>query len=370
MEAQDKATASFFFNDRGAELEKSGNGFLRALVAQILRQIPSLFSHILPEYEVRKAESDSPVSWSAQFLTKTLIAMVHALADESLWLVIDAFDECAEESRDSLLDLVENVATAPSVHILITSRMDPIMVHRMSRYPTIHVDDHVHDDIKIYIESEFDNLVDVNEREAQALEGLRRMILHKSQGIFLWVKLVVRELKYGKIKGHTVQEMRDIIDTIPGDLEALFDSVFERLDQSRGNEVRRMLELVLFAKWPLSLPEVYYAIAISSGLEAGLEFTSLEGIEASERVVELSRMEQRLRDLSGGLIEVVKASKSEESEVESSSEGGSAEGGSAEGGSQEWGIEKPVIRDWKRKQGRIEAQAVAPTCCSANPPIG
>lgn len=305
MEAQDKATASFFFNDRGAELEKSGNGFLRALVAQILRQIPSLFSHILPEYEVRKAESDSPVSWSAQFLTKTLIAMVHALEDKIIWLVIDAFDECPDGSRDSLLDLVEALATAPSVHILITSRLDPVIIHRMSRHPTIQLDQLLYDDIKIYIKSELEITVSLGERHTNAIEELRRLVLEKSQGVFLWVKLVVIELKHGTMKGRTAQEMREIVDSIPSDLEALFDRLFKRLDAPRGVELRSMLEWIIFAQRPLKLFELRYALAISLSQQEGRDFNSSAEIEESDRVVELSQMERRLRDVGGGLLEVV-----------------------------------------------------------------
>lgn len=308
MEAQHKTTASFFFNDRGGELDKSEEGFLRAIVSQILRKIVSSFDHILQEYRLRVTESDKPVRWSTQSLKKMLISMIHALKDEPIWLVIDAFDECEEVSRDSLLDLVGNLATAPSVHILVTSRPNPIIIHRMLHHPTIQLDQLVDEDIKNYIAGEFDSLVNLNGRNSKAIDKLHRLVLQKSQGVFLWVKLVMAELKYGRIKGHTIQQMRDVIDTIPGDLEALYNRVFERLDPSRGDEVRRMLEWVLFAESPLTLSEFRYALAIGSRQGNGHDFDSLAAIDASESVVELSRMEQRVRDLCGGLLEVVEVS--------------------------------------------------------------
>lgn len=279
METRHTTTASVFFNDRGGELEKSGEGFVRALVAQILRQIPSLFSHILQEYQLRKAESKIPVRWSAQVLNKTLTSMVHALEGEIIWLVIDALDECQDASRDSLLDLVEDLATVPSVHILITSPLDPVIIHRMSRHLTIELDQLIYDDIKIYIASELDRPISLSERNSTAIEELRHLVLPKSQGVFLWVKFVVIELKHGTMKGRTVQEMRAMVDSIPADLEAVFDRMFERLDGSRGVELRTMFQWILFAQRPLTLSEFRYALAISLSLHEGLEFGSSAEIE-------------------------------------------------------------------------------------------
>lgn len=305
MEAGCKIIASFFFNDRGVQLERCEEGFLRVIIRQILRQIPSLFSHILQEYRERVAESDNPVIWSTEFLRKSLISMVHALDGERIWLVIDAFDECAESSRDSLLDLVDKLASAPSVHILITSRRDPIIIHRMSRHLTLQLDELIYKDIEIYIAGELDSLVNPNEQNSQAIEELHRMVLRKSQGVFLWVKLVVTELKLGTIKGRTVQELRGVIDSIPGDLEALFDRIFERLDPSRLDEARSMLALVLFARRPLSRSDFRYALALGPRQGKRENFASLAAIETSDNVVGFSRMDARLRDLCGGLLEII-----------------------------------------------------------------
>lgn len=136
------------------------------------------------------------------------------------------------------------------------------------------------------------------------------------------------------MKGHAVKEMRDAIDTIPGNLESFFDRVFERLDPSRERELRRMLKWVLFAKWPLTLSEFRYAIPIGSGLEAGREFGSSEATEGSDNVIEISRMEHELRDMCGGLLELVKVINNQESEDGDSeaSEGDSEEDRNDEGG--------------------------------------
>jgi energy-coupling factor transporter ATP-binding protein EcfA2 len=83
-----EATLSFFFSDRGGDLDKSEAGCLRSL-HQLLKQIPALSDYILPEYKLRK-EQHAEVLWHTEDIKKMLISMIGSSYVSSIRIVIGA----------------------------------------------------------------------------------------------------------------------------------------------------------------------------------------------------------------------------------------------------------------------------------------
>jgi hypothetical protein len=84
-----EATLSFFFSDRGGDLDKSEAGCLRSLQHQLLKQIPALSDYILPEYKLRK-EQHAEVLWRTEAIKKMLISMIGSSYVSSIRIVIGA----------------------------------------------------------------------------------------------------------------------------------------------------------------------------------------------------------------------------------------------------------------------------------------
>lgn len=298
------ALASFFFHDRGRRLENSVNGFLRTLLYQLLRQNPSLFSHILPEFRAMRAK-DSKLEWSTPFLKDTLLSIIRESEVGSIWLMIDAINECEDclGPGSSLLDWVmfDLAGSSSSPHILITSRPDPTIGRRMAPHPTIQLQDHNAQDMAAYAESEFLNLIG-NYDDFEAVWDLKEKVISQARGVFTWVKLLIQELKQ-QTYGVTVQDLKNTLEELPPGLQGLYGRVFQKFDIGRNEEARRVFEWVLFARRPMTLSELRYAIAIGSPAH---NFGSISSMEQSEAIVKTSsRMEQRLYKICGGLLEVV-----------------------------------------------------------------
>ncbi|KAH0606883.1 uncharacterized protein H6S33_003717 [Morchella sextelata] len=102
-----EATLSFFFSDRGGDLDKSEAGCLRSLQHQLLKQIPALSDYILPEYKLRK-EQHAEVLWHTEAIKKMLISMIGSSYVSSIRIVIDAIDECQNTSKFTLLDFIHD----------------------------------------------------------------------------------------------------------------------------------------------------------------------------------------------------------------------------------------------------------------------
>jgi hypothetical protein len=102
---QDAIHISFFFNRRGANLERDILGMYRSLLSQLL----DVISH--PEQVF--AEMDPPIRpgqtphWTVEMLKDTLDRAIQKLGKQRLFLFIDALDECvADEFNSQIQDMV------------------------------------------------------------------------------------------------------------------------------------------------------------------------------------------------------------------------------------------------------------------------
>jgi Cdc6-like AAA superfamily ATPase len=117
----------FFFDDK-YDTQKSATSFLRALLHQIIRLIPGLIRHAIPEY---RSQGDAMVN-SLATLWKIFLAVTEdQTALDGIYIVVDALDECQEESRESLSRYFRdyfdsrrsaNANTATFLTVLVTSR--------------------------------------------------------------------------------------------------------------------------------------------------------------------------------------------------------------------------------------------------------
>ncbi|RPB08258.1 hypothetical protein P167DRAFT_512474, partial [Morchella conica CCBAS932] len=295
------AIATFFFNDRGSELEKSRRGFLQSLVYQILQQIPRLFKHIIPEYRSRNSETASS-KYPLSFLEKALLAMIGDPEAKSILFVIDALDECDKTEKEWLLKLIfKSLGEHPSQpHIFITSREDSTIQRYLKgyRYPTIKLDVVNKNDIQAYAGIELQCLFEDPDYQADDIKDLKETVIGRSQGVFLWVTLVIRELKEQMDDGGTVLELKETLDAIPNNLLGFYDRIFKKLDAETKGEAWRILVWVLFGERPLTVADFRYAVAVGSPTRNFDSLASMRGFIKTP-----TQMEKQVRKICGGLLE-------------------------------------------------------------------
>lgn len=289
------AIIGFFFNGRGPERLRSESAFFHSLIFQLVEQEPSLY-RLVPKRKIDSTGSPAPLS--VHTLRRTLLSMLDDQRIESTCLIVDAFDECGEECKQKLLKfLSEDIANHKSnPRILVTGRRNAELEMYLETYPTIDLENFNGEDINTYLNSEFETFT-----RHRSHEFVQRIVVKAatcSQGVFLWATLVVKELKKGKLLVGTDQELEKAIDSLPADLTEFYDHILEELDTNANAETRRMLEWVLFADRPLSVEEFRYAIFIGS------ETPPTDLISLEQIALPASRMEERIREYSGGLLEI------------------------------------------------------------------
>lgn len=283
---QEETTISFFFNARSVDnISKSTEGMYRSLVYQLYDRMPHLKMAAIQRIQVAEQQS-----WSVEVLEDLFREAVLSLAShEKVTCYIDALDEC---EISQVLLAVEHFDTLSQSAILagvnfclcFASRHYPHIVmqlHEEVRLDTL--PEHLQD-ITIYLTNRFTI-------QSPVRAELQAEIEERCSGVFLWVVLVVRMLKYEYSRGATIPQLRKTLRIVPEQLDALFAS----MSDSAGEAFHVAMRWVLFTKRPLQPEELYFIIKLSMG--------QLTSTHWDRQEVDMTTINMFILHISQGLIE-------------------------------------------------------------------
>jgi len=251
---------SYFFNARATgQLEKSSLGLYRSLLHRLLSILPAIRPLFLSTFSP-KAREGRVEDWSEEELqnffidistfTPTILPAVNIL--------VDALDEGQDDDVRRMLDFVDQLgqhATSSGVQlrICLSSRY----------YPNITI----HTGLFIFLEKESEHTHDIERYVTARLRGirgsqtdmLRKEVLRKSAGVFLWVVLVVQMLNKMCDQGKRPGVMLKTLGSIPQDLHNLFANLVNP-DVEDFQECITLFRWVMFSLEPLEPIELYLAI--------------------------------------------------------------------------------------------------------------
>ena len=176
----------------------------------------------------------------------------------NLVLILDALDECEDNSLflPRLLDL----AIREKITLLLTSRRQKRLFRYLENVETLEIaPGDVHHDIEAFVEFK----VRRNSRLSHPLVRniVTKRLLDQHDGMFLWVTLMLKELK----ACISVEEVQMTLAQIPSGLEGIYIKIVKRLEKSltrRAAEVaRNILTWVLGSARALTMDELREALS-------------------------------------------------------------------------------------------------------------
>ncbi|KAL8794050.1 MAG: hypothetical protein Q9195_003350 [Heterodermia aff. obscurata] len=194
----EQETFYFFFNNADSE-KNTPLAAARALVHQLLRSAKVRNKRRLIE-ELETVQRNSGQSRALNFQTLWLFFASQCKHLTRPTLVLDALDEC-EQVHVFLSDLHALVEHG-SVNIFATSRREAEIIKFLDGVQDLAMSpEKVHDDINAYLKDE----VSLSWGFSNAF--VRSRIMHICRGIFLWVELMLEELK----SEQTVMKIKDVL---------------------------------------------------------------------------------------------------------------------------------------------------------------
>ncbi|KAE9569099.1 hypothetical protein CGMCC3_g14852 [Colletotrichum fructicola] len=258
----------YYFFDFGSRKEQTKETIWKALLRQVIRKGSA--STVQKLVNFRNELGLHRPAGSKDFSD----ALKIACADQQFSLVLDGPDEM-ENSRE----LKSILVPFTNASVLVTSRDTPEIRSTMSQATKMEVQADSND-MRAYVASRFEecDLDDVIERHPE----LENEILEKSQGIFLFVRLLVDQL----VELSTVKEMRKALQVYPTHLDEAFESSLQRINaqsKSRSNLAHRVMGWIVSAERKLQMSELAHGLAT----EEGIDVTDEENLVSSKTILKV-----------------------------------------------------------------------------------
>lgn len=148
-------------------------------------------------------------------------------------------------------------------------------------------------DIERYVEQELGDRCDAT---------LVSEILRRAEGVFLWVKIAVQDLRSAIDAGDSIVDLKRRIYRLPNGLEALFSHMLERIDPEHQKDAGTYFQHVLSSDHRLlSICELVFAFNNSYFARKS---TQLGDLEVGELLKECETLKKRVECCTAGLLEV------------------------------------------------------------------
>jgi ankyrin repeat protein/nucleoside phosphorylase len=261
-DARGSTAISYFFNASGEPLEKSTCGMYRSLLFQLLSKLPRLQA-VLSTTEAARLQNTAPDLWTTEILQSLFRQAIEKLEGQHLTCFVDALDEC-ENNEDQVREMIAFFEELGECAVKNKVRL--LVCFSSRHYPHITIDKSVEFTLEVQQEHSEDITKYTNSKlrigRSKKSEQIKTDVQKKSQGIFLWVVLVVPILK--KVWDHgKIDDLDNCLQGIPKDLDALFRDILSRDAQNMANLVL-CLRWILYAERPLSPAELYFAMLSAS----------------------------------------------------------------------------------------------------------
>lgn len=257
---------NYYFFRHGDKDKSTVSGFLRSLLYQMALRSAQARQQLLDMMDrgVRFNKDDSKVIWRR--LVWPIICNTQTLTTVHYW-VLDALDECS--GFELLVAILASIERHARIRILITSRKLPEITQTFAdlrRNPTATISvcaeeislEDTKTDIRLYLEGNRHKFHVGDEKQKDAFSD---RVLDKSEGCFLWVRIVLDELA----SAWSVGQVQRILDEVPREMDPLYSRALAIMSSRPGPSrdlARAILTWIICAVRPLSVTELREALKL------------------------------------------------------------------------------------------------------------
>ncbi|KAL2203687.1 hypothetical protein CC79DRAFT_1388313 [Sarocladium strictum] len=259
----------FFFKD-GIQDQRTLQDALRCILKQLFTQKRILLSHSVLD----RFETENHLSASA--LWRLLFQAIDKPDVGHIVILLDAVDECEQESRHELFELLAAGPgtrldkQSPQFRLFLTSRPSTNLRNGLGNLAVIHLEgetaeevDKIAEEIKLVIETNIELICRRFSIPSDQRKGLRSRLRSVENRTYLWAHLTLDLIRKDLLAGR-----RDVLaysQELPQSVEAAYNSM---LIQSHSPSLaERLLQIVLAATRPISLAETAAVLVWSDGAQ-------------------------------------------------------------------------------------------------------
>jgi hypothetical protein len=268
---------SFFFCQANDPNTNSAVAVLRGLIYQLVQRHPPLIAHV----KARHAPGGDQIFEQWFSLSGMLTDILRYPGLPSMYLAIDALDECEHDRPKLLALIIESLSWSSRVKWIVSSRNWPQIVQvlgpanstgRLAVNLEINAET-VSEAVNAYINYKTSKLPLLQEDVELRLQ-IRDQVRKGANGTFLWVALAFKELEdLGDATIADGQEILDLLENMPSGLEELYARMLgqiERLPYKDPGYCWTILQVMVLAYRPINLAELSILTGFPEGLRRRL----------------------------------------------------------------------------------------------------
>ncbi|KAF9873516.1 hypothetical protein CkaCkLH20_08975 [Colletotrichum karsti] len=248
---------SHYFTIYGTPIQRSIDGLLRSLLFGIFSRKPELIPKLMSD---RWDHSTEPARWTQSEL-EGLIRLIGDETDEfsfKICFFIDGLDEFEGDHIDICQTLIR-LSQNPCIKVCVSSRPWNVFEDALGDRAgsKLYMHELTYHDIRSYTECRLQEhprwSVLQEETSSVSWPSLIDEVVSKSNGVFLWVTLVVRLLREGLTNDDSLSDLQRRLSSFPADLKEFFWHIIQTVDPFYNEKMAGTLSLALEAKEPLCL---------------------------------------------------------------------------------------------------------------------
>ncbi|KAK2599764.1 hypothetical protein N8I77_011490 [Diaporthe amygdali] len=247
----------YYFFDNKIEDRRTALTLVRSLVWQVMSQCKDTWRVMGSDWE---AKGEKILNFDT--LWRHLQSMIQSAGFSTIYILIDALDECDKLSRDVVLSalthMAESVQTQGSTKIkaLTTARPEMDIEGGLpSSWSRLRVDSGlVNVDLKAFIQSSVETMVTAKQIPEKTADLIQEALAKHADGTFLWASFVLRELARTP-----VYKIRKALEELPQGLYDVYCRILRRIAGENRNDAKVILTWITTASRPLKTTELALA---------------------------------------------------------------------------------------------------------------
>ncbi|KAI4924481.1 hypothetical protein J4E85_007596 [Alternaria conjuncta] len=310
--------ATVFLTREIEEENRSWKAVVGAIVYKLLCFHPALHSIIEPLV----ASHGQPRSFSLEELEKILLlCKSQKIVTFRICLFIDALDESDNDEKnwEYMADFLEFLVSGEAdqgfgtFKVCATSRPESAFDVRLKGRPGLRVQDWTKGDIYHYVHSRLESHRRVRDMAGDSefcdqLQEICRFIIDQAMGVFLWVRLVVDSVHVSLSRSEYLGNVRARLlnmDQTNTQMAELYLSTLDNIPVETRGETDAIFRTLLAADKPVSVMDIGVLLEVIPYQTFTEDGYAIEPRPILDMSRSGPRLEQRIRDATGGLVQVV-----------------------------------------------------------------
>jgi len=299
--------ACFYFWSPGQQMQKSLEGLLQTLLYHVLHACPELAPTICPErceaiYQSQQRDVPPPSTWTLQELKRSFVLLrTRSSHATKFYFHIDGLDEYFGDSWD-VIDTLRHLSKVPNVKLCLSSRPWNCFQDSFGRANphVLRLHEFTRPDIELFARENL--LLDGLDKDCETIHfnDLVQDIGERAEGVFLWVRLVVRSLRNGISNKDSIPLLQERLRAIPSDLEEFFEQILASVEDIYRSRMAATFIIAMRSPHALKLIHYYFLDQENVGFSYDTPSKTWQSSVIQERAI---RTEQQINGRYKGLLE-------------------------------------------------------------------